>query len=497
MNPSRLLLAVACALAFWLPAAGAGAVGATAHTAPAARRPNILLMLADDLGIGDPRCYNPESRCETPAMDALARAGRRFTDAHSPSAVCTPTRYGLLTGRYAWRTRLQQGVLQGYDPALIEGGRLTLPELLRRQGYRTGGFGKWHLGFGRRARVDYARPLRPGPLEIGFDRFFGIPSSLDFPPYVFVDQDRPTRQPTEQIGDSRGQRDGGAGFWRAGAIAPGFRHADVLPEVTRQAIAFLQEQSAAQPFFCYLPFASPHTPWLPSAAWQGKSPAGPYGDFVMETDAAIGQVLAVLRERGLDRNTLVLLTSDNGAHWLPNEIERTGHRANGPWRGQKSDIFEAGHRVPFIARWPGVIPPGTTSDATLCHVDFTATIAELLGVPLPDDAAEDSFSFLSRLQDRASEAPARRSLVSHSGNGVFAYREGRWKLIEGLGSGGFTPPARVQPGPDGVTGQLYDLRTDPGETRNRWAERPEIVARLAARLKVIREGGRSRPRAAP
>jgi len=453
--------------------------------------PNIVLILADDMGYGDPGCYNPQSKIPTPNIDRIAAQGMRFTDVHSPSSVCTPTRYGILTGRYCWRTRLKRGVLQGYDRALIEPGRPTIASVLKARGYATGCFGKWHLGFGDAQPLDYAKPLRPGPLTVGFETFFGIPSSLDFPPYVFVEDDRPVEQPTAQIGASESQREGGAGFWRAGAIAPGFRHEDVLPRITEKALAFLRRQSAAKPFFMYFPLTAPHTPWLATAPFRGKSGAGSYGDFAAQVDATVGQVLKVLDDKGLARNTLLIYTSDNGGHWLPSDIEKWGHRSNIGLRGQKADAYEGGHRVPFIARWPGRVRAGSTSAETLCLTDFFATFASAVGAEVPQGSAEDSFSFLPVLLGRKLEKPVREAVVHHSGDGLFALRSGDWKLIEGLGSGGFTPPRTEPPQPGGPEGQLYNLAEDPQETRNLWQRRPEVVARLKATLDRTRmEEGR-------
>jgi len=462
---------------------------------PAPRRPNVVVVLADDLGFGDPRCYNPESRIQTPHIDRLAREGTRFTDAHSPSAVCTPTRYGLLTGRYAWRTRLKSGVLVGESANLIDPERLTLPELLREQGYRTIGVGKWHLGLGENEPVDWTRPLRPGPIDHGFDTFFGIPASLDFAPYVYILDDRVVQLPSERIEQSEHRRQGGGGFWRAGAIAPDFRHAEVLPRLVERSIEAIERvtrERPEQPFFLYLALTAPHTPWLPSEAFVGATEIGPYGDFVAQVDAGLGEVLATLERLAIADDTLVVFTSDNGSHWPRSDVERYGHAANGPYRGQKADIWEGGHRVPFLARWPGRVPPGRVCDDLLVLTDLMATCATLAGVELPNDAGEDSFDQSGALLGTAG-VPARDSAVLHSLDGTFAVRKGRWKLIEGLGSGGFTQPKRVEPVAGGSRGQLYDLGVDPAEERNLWLELPDTVAELAALLEFQRSSGRSRP----
>jgi arylsulfatase A-like enzyme len=467
-----------------------------ARAAP--RRPNIVLVLADDLGYGDLRAYDSRSKIPTPHLDRLAAEGLRFLDAHTPSSVCTPTRYALLTGRYAWRTRLEKGVLGGTSPALLEPGRPTLASLLKESGYATAAIGKWHLGLGTAERVDYARPLVPGPNAAGFDEFFGIPASLDMEPYVFVQNTAPVEAPTATVGASELRRKGGAGFWRAGRIAPSFKHADVMPRLTDAAVAYIRRRDPrprpdSRPFFLYLPLSAPHTPWLPTAEFVGKSGAGPYGDFVAQVDATVGKVVETIAQMGLRDQTLVIVTSDNGAHWLPSDIERWGHRANGALRGQKSDIHEGGHRVPFLLSWPGVIRPNTTTEQTLCLTDLVATLASITGTKLPADAAEDSFDLSAIWLGAKRRAPVRPSIVHHSGEGMFAIRAGRWKLVLGLGSGGFTQPKREEPAPGGPRGQLYDLVADPGETRNVWSAQPAVVRRLEALLAKQRREGHSRP----
>ena len=354
----------------------------------AAPPPNIVVILADDMGYGDPGAWNPDSKVPTPHIDRLAAEGMRFTDAHSPSAVCTPTRYGLLTGRYAWRTRLTQGVLVGYSPNLIDTTRLTLPGMLRQAGYATAGIGKWHLGLGDAERTDYAQPLRPGPVSLGFDYYFGIPSSLDFEPYVWFENDRVEQLPTDSIEASRPccKED----FYRGGGIAPDFRHVDVLPRTVEKSVEYVM-QAGDKPFFLYVPFSAPHTPWLPTEPFQGSSGAGTYGDFAVQVDAGVGDILNALDEAGVAENTLVVFTSDNGAHWLPYEIEMFDHRANLDWRGMKADIYEGGHRVPFVARWPGRIEAGSVSHELISLVDLMATFASVTGQMLPDDAGEDSY----------------------------------------------------------------------------------------------------------
>lgn len=481
-------------------AAAAGIRGADAQDTVAAgggTLPNIVLILADDMGYGDIRAFNEQSRIPTPHLDALAAEGIRFTDAHSPSAVCTPTRYGLLTGRYAWRTPLKSGVLWGYSPLLIEPRRTTLASLLGARGYATAAIGKWHLGLGNRDSTDYDGPLRPGPNTLGFHFFFGIPASLDMEPYVFIENERVLTPPTGRIGGSKPRRSGGEGFWRAGPISPGFRHMDVLPVLTDRAMQYLESQSKdarRRPFFLYLPLTAPHTPWMPTEAFAGTSGAGPYGDFAAQVDAVVGAVTAKLDRLGLRENTLVIFTSDNGAHWLPGDVEQYGHRANGSLRGQKADIWEGGHRVPFVARWPGRIPAGAVSDETISLTDLLATVAAVVGTELPRGAGEDSYNILPAMLGRQSEEAIREAIVHHSLTGVFAIRQGPWKLVPAeLGSGGFSEPRKREPTADEPGGQLYNLAEDPGETRNLYRTRPEVVACLSALLQRYRDQGHSRP----
>ena len=480
--------------------ASGGDVGA------AATRPNILLVLADDMGVGDVSALNPKSIWRTPNLDRLAREGRVFTDAHSSSGVCTPTRYTLLTGRYSWRSRLKNGVLQGYSPPLIESGRQTLPAFLRGQGYATAMFGKWHLGLdwartGEKPEdVDFAKPIGGGPTAHGFERFFGISASLDMPPYVWMANDRVTAAPNARVGDSPAPR-----LWRAGPIGADFKMEEVQPRLIAKTAEYLAERGAARdgrPFFVYLALAAPHTPTLPTKEFAGKTPT-PYGDFVLQIDADIGVLLDALDKHGLAKDTLVIFTTDNGyapAGNIP-RLQNFGHDSSAGFRGTKSDVFEGGHRVPFIARWPGVTPAGTRCDDLVGQLDLFASLADLLGVKLPASVAEDSISMLASL--RGEKAPnRRRSLIHHSATGQFAIREGNWKLLLCPGSGGWSPPTTspspwTQAKPDDMTGlppyQLYDLAADFAETKNLMSSQPEIVQRLGRQLRETIERGRSTP----
>jgi len=437
------------------------------------RSPNIVIVLADDMGYGDPRCFNPQSRIPTPHIDGLARDGMRFVDAHAPGAWCVPSRYGLLTGRYPGRV----GRFQVGREAVIEADRVTLASFLRDCGYVTAMVGKWHLGFDGGPRTA-GEELRGGPLDRGFDRFFGIHASLDIPPYYYIRGRSPVASPTERIDASHSPgwtRIQGA-FWRAGAVAPGFVHADVLPRFVAEAEAFLDQHGERdQPFFLYVALAAPHTPWLPEDEARGRSGADMYGDFVAEVDDGFGRILAALDRNGQREDTLVVFTSDNGPVWYPADVERFGHASAGPLRGMKSDSWEGGHRMPFVVRWPGVVPEATTTRQTICFTDLLATAADITGVALPSGAGEDSHSLLPVLREPTATTSRRHTVLKANASVV---REGRFKLITHLGSGGFSSPRRMEPQPGGPRGQLYDLDVDPGETNNLWLRHPDVVARL-------------------
>jgi arylsulfatase A len=462
-------------------------------------RPNILVVLADDLGQGDLGCYNPSSKIPTPHLDALAREGLRFKDAHSPSAVCTPTRYALLTGRYAWRSRLESGVLWGRSRLLIEPGRATIASKLQAAGYRTAVFGKWHLGLGRfdpaqeDLPVDYSLPLDAGPHTVGFERSLIIPASLDMDPYLWVRDGDVVEQPTATTPGSQRRWSGGGGFWRKGPMAPSFDFEGVQPTIVDAAVSFLRELprgKAARPFFCYVPLAAPHTPWVPRDEYQGKSSAGWYGDFVHQVDAGVGRILQALEASGRAKNTLVIVSSDNGSHWREKDEKTFGHLANLHWRGMKADAWEGGHRVPLLVRWPGVTEAGAATDALVSLVDLFATCAASAGEPIALAEAEDSHSFASVLHGQS--PAARDELVCHALDGTFVLRQGPWKLIQGLGSRGFSAPRSPKPSKGGARGQLYHLVRDPGETQNLWLAEPERVRSMQARLAELRAAGRSR-----
>ncbi len=461
----------------FLHAAAALLLAAAGLPAQKTHPPNVVIILADDLGYGDPAFNNPESKIPTPAMDRLAAEGMRFTDAHAAAALCVPSRYGLLTGRYPLRSRLQWR-----REAVVRPEEATLATMLKARGYATAMVGKWHLGFDGGEAYDFSKPLTGGPCDRGFDYYFGIPASLDIPPYFYIRDRRPEEAPTERIEASNtpGWSPIQGAFWRAGAVAPGFHHRDVLPRLEQEAVRLIElfaRRRVRSPFFLYVALTAPHTPWLPLEDFRGKSHAGLYGDFVVQVDHTVGRILETLDRERLASETLVIFTSDNGPVWYPADVERFHHSAAGPLRGMKADSWEGGHREPFVVRWPGRVAPGTESNELIAFTDIMATLAEVVGVQAPETAV-DSRSFLPVLLGRRLGGPIHEHLILKENAAVV--RQGRWKLITHLGSGGFSRPRRIQPPPGGPEGQLYDLQTDVGERHNLWQERPEIVSRLMA-----------------
>ena len=468
-------------------------VSACNPPSPVQSHPNIVIILADDMGYGDPGAYNPDSKIPTPYMDQIANEGIRFMDAHSPSGVCTPTRYGLLTGRYSWRTRLKKGVTRGYSANLIDTTRTTLASLLKQEGYHTAIIGKWHLGIGSEEPLDYSSVLSPGPRDHEFDYYFGIPASLDMIPYVYIENEQVVELPTDSVGPS-GYEYGGP-YWRPGPIAPSFKHINVHPDITEKAVDYINERASVapeDPFFLYFPLAAPHTPWLPTEEFKGSSAAGEYGDFTVQVDHTIGQVMEALEQNGLTQNTLIVVASDNGSFWIQEDIERYDHLSNLNLRGIKADIYEGGHRIPLIARWPETIAPGSVNHDVVSLTDFMATFADILGTELDENEGEDSFSLLPIFEGSSDQSYARDHAIHHSSEGMFAIRKGDWKLIEGRGSGGFSLPRFIDPAPGEPAGQLYNLADDPQETQNLYMEHPEVVDELTTLLNKYRDEGRSR-----
>lgn len=475
--------------------------------------PNIVFIVADDLGYGDLSSLNKDAGIQTPHMDRIVAEGIHFTDFHSNSAVCTPSRYGVLTGRYAWRSRLKSGVLWGYDEPLIEEDRVTVGSFMQASGYHTACIGKWHLGLGWQKKdpskpiakyewnmvfergadsnVDFSKRVQGGPTELGFDYSYIIPASLDMTPYVYIENGRVVELPTAYTEGKDESMAGRGVFWRAGEVAPSFDFYDVFSTLTRRTVTYLESRKGqTKPFFLYFPLTAPHTPWLPSDAFHGKSQAGTYGDFVTMVDDTVGSVLETLDRLDMADNTLIIVTSDNGAHWTPEDKSRYAHRANYIYRGQKADIYEGGHRVAHIARWPGHIPAGSKSDQLMCTTDLLATLSGITNKALPTGAGEDSYNMLDAYLGRASEESIRDFVIHHSLNGHFSIRKGQWKLTPHLGSGGFSQPSDHDPREAGKAGSLYDLEKDPGEIHNVYNEYPEVVSQLAETLAKAKVQGR-------
>jgi arylsulfatase A-like enzyme len=492
---------------------------ATGSLLAAPQKPNVVYILADDLGYGDPGFQNAKSRIPTPNLDRLARQGMRFTDAHSPSAVCSPTRYGILTGRYPWRSRLKKGVVPPWGKTLIEDGRLTVPSLLQRHGYSTAAIGKWHLGWQwpttdgalpffkeGRTNVDFTKPIGGGPTTKGFDTFFGN-DAPNYPPFCFIENDRTVGIPTETI--DRDKLEAGAasrGFgWLDLATGPMLKNWDlvnILPELTTRSVRHIEDQSrGTKPFFLYLPLTGPHTPIVPAPQFQGKSQAGPYGDLVHQIDWTVGQILDALDRTGTANNTLVIFTSDNGPEWPAYDRARDQkHYSMGDWRGIKRDLWEGGHRVPFLVRWPGHVKAASVSNEVVSHVDLMATLAAILGDTLPADAGEDSYSMLPALLGKADRnLPIREATVISSIGGHLGLRQGHYVLLDhntGDDNEGKEPAwlkAQRRYTPHTLPGELYNLKKDPAQRHNLYAAEPRRVDAMRALLEKYKMEGRSVP----
>ena len=491
-----------------LHAANPVIVAAKEETPP---RPNIIVILADDMGYGDVQALNEKSTIPTPNLNRLSEQGMTFLDGHSPSAVCTPTRYGLLTGRYCWRTSLKRGVLGGYSKPLIDPDRSTIASMLKKQGYNTGAVGKWHLGMELPLKQDDANTKRwdgdPGidfggvisdsPIHHGFDYYFGVCASLDMAPYVYVQNDRFTMLPTIQQPAVKFPH-----FVRQGPRAEDFVIDEVLDKLTEEAVSFIDRSAKAEkPFFLYMPLTGPHKPTQPHERFRGKTSLKEYGDFVHQVDWTVGQVLKAIDDSKEADNTLVVFTSDNGSYMYRYDDETKKdhvddvtiqgfrpehHRANGPLRGTKADVWEAGHRVPFFVRWPGHVKAGSSCGTTICLTDIYATCAAVAGVELTKEEAEDSASLTKLLTQKSTERGAH--VINHSANGMFAIRDGRWKLIAGNGSGGRQAPKGK---PFEKPFMLFDLDADLAESNDIATDNPEVVKRLTTTLQNLIDHGRS------
>ncbi len=472
--------------------------------------PNIIVVLADDLGYGDISSFHESNKIKTPNIDRIGNEGMRFTDAHSPSSVCTPTRYGLLTGRYSWRSKLKNGVLTGKSKALIPSSRRTIASILKNKGYKTGFVGKWHLGWDWAqinpidttgegwdekdfSNIDFTKPVTNTPNDLGFNFSYGHSGSLDMAPYVYVENGIPTEVP-----DSNTVNTGKYSWWRKGPTSKDFIHDEVTPNFFNKSINYINEHAQKKdPFFLYLALPSPHTPILPTEEWAGKSGLNPYGDFMLLIDDYIGKLLDAIEAQKIDDNTIVIFTSDNGCSPAAkiDELIAQGHYPNSIYRGHKADIFEGGHRVPFLIKWPNRIKSKGVSDETICLTDLMATFSDIVSHDLQDDEGEDSYSFLPILGSEPITSSIREATVHHSINGSFAIRKDKWKLIMCPGSGGWSYPK-----PDNRTVlatlpklQLYDLANDPKESINLVLSHPEKVNELKSLLRKYINEGRSTP----
>ena len=471
------------------------------------KQPNIIYILADDLGYGDIGTFNPNGKIKTPFIDKLAEDGMKFTDAHSPSAVCSPTRYGIITGRYSWRSELKNGVLTGKSKALIPNDRSTVASVLKKAGYATSFIGKWHLGwdwaqkdnvnFGGEGwdatdfdNLDFTKKVKNTPNDLGFDYAYGHSGSLDMAPYVYVENSKITAE-VDHITEDTGKYT----WWRKGPTAADFTHDDVTPNFFRKAMDYVKKSAENEkPFFMYLALPSPHTPILPTEEWKDKSGLNPYGDFVVMIDDYVGQLLKVIEEQGITEDTMIIFTSDNGCSPQADFsiLSESGHNPSAIYRGHKADIYEGGHRVPFIVKWPAKIKPNSVSDKTICQTDLMATCAEIVKVDLAENEGEDSFSLLPVFDNDDNTIYEREATVHHSINGSFAIRQDKYKLIFCPGSGGWSFP---KPGADDMTDlpkfQLYDLIQDPSEEHNLFESHPEKVKELKSLMASYIENGRS------
>lgn len=468
-----------------------------------AQRPNVIVVLADDLGIGDISPTNPNCKILTPNLKAFADQGITFHDAHTPSSVCTPTRYGLLTGRYNWRSRLEKGVLSGTSEHLIPAERATLGHLMNGAGYHTAMIGKWHLGWDwdkQNGKIDFSKPIINGPDINGFDQYYAHCGSLDMPPYVWVDSGRATQVPHREEGVTKQETP--YGWYRNGPISDDFKINEVLPHLFGKAVSLVKERSeaakAGEPFFLYLALPAPHTPIVPIPPFKDASGLNPYADFVMQMDHHMGELMASLEAAGVDDNTLVIFTSDNGCSPEANfsVLAQHEHDPSRGYRGHKADIYEGGHRVPFLVRWPAHVAPGQNTDALACLTDIYATLGSIVGAN--DESAnaarggEDSFSLLPVFG--GADTSGRDTLISHSIEGAFSIRQGSWKLCLSAGSGGWSAPKEKDANKRGLPPiQLFNLDEDVAETKNLAAENPAKVKELVALLDQQVRNGRATP----
>jgi len=462
-------------------------------------KPNIVLILADDMGIDSIAALNKKCGIPTPYLDTLLKQGMSFSDAHSGSAVCTPTRYGVLTGRYSWRTRLKRGIVGQWERPLIKKDRLTLPGMLKNAGYNTACIGKWHLGWNwpkkgggftnKLNQIDFSKKIEGGPIDRGFNYYFGddVPN---WQPFVWIENEKTQGIPNKKVSFAKHYHSG------RGIGMENWKLEDVLPKITEKSVEYINKHAGKkEPFFLFFSMTSPHSPIAPSKSFKGKSGLNAYADLLMETDWCVGQVLKALKDNGIADNTLVIFTSDNGTSPICkfSELKKKNTDLQNHWRGNKADAYEGGHRVPFIVRWPGMINANTKSDQIISLVDIMATCADVVGVKLRDTAAEDSMSLLPILKEKMNkEDSLHQAVICHSYSGVFVVRQGKWKLQFSAGSGGWSKPTDASAIKSGLPKwQLYDLYTDPKETKNQINNQPDVVKKLTATLRKYIEKGRS------
>jgi arylsulfatase A len=475
-------------------------------TADDSRQPNILILYADDLGYGDLGCYNVESKIPTPHLDKLAAQGARFTDGHSSSGICTPSRYALLTGRHHWRDF--HGIVGAFGGSVFKPERLTMPEMLQEKGYATACIGKWHLGWDWNAvRVkqgvspdafDWSKQIPDGPLAHGFDHYFGD-TVINFPPYAWIEDNHMAQIP-DTMKDEKSWPQIKEGRWecRPGPMVTGWNPYEVLPKLTEKGVAYLESRKGQHdPFFLYFAFPCPHAPIIPNDQFDGKSKAGPYGDFVTETDAVVGKLLSALERSGKADNTIVVFTADNGPErYAYARDEKYGHWSSQPLRGLKRDIYEGGHHVPLIVRWPGLIEPGSTHDALVSQIDLMATFASMLDYELSDDAAEDSHDMLPYLRGQADYV--RSSHVHNTRASQYAIRDGAWLLVDAKSGyvsqrNGAWEKRHGYSSDQGGTFELYNLAEDMGQRKNIAAQHPDRVKQMQSLLVAIRSASGTRP----
>lgn len=498
----RIRFALSAALIFGVFTSQAGA---------AERLPNIVILYADDMGYGDLGADNPASKIPTPHLDALAARGLRFTDGHSSSGICTPSRYAMLTGRHHWRDF--HGIVNALGPSVFKKDQLTLPAMLREKGYTTTCIGKWHLGWNwdairkpgtppksiQAGDFDWSLEVPDGPLDHGFDHYFGD-TVINFPPYAWIVDNKLPEAPDTTLTNPAGQPKEGSWECRPGPARSNWDFHTNLPTLTTKAEEYVRSRKGQEkPFFLYMAFPSPHAPIIPNDEFDGKSQAGPFGDYVTQTDDSCGRILTALRESGLEENTVVIFSADNGPEsYAYARDQKFGHWSAAPFRGLKRDIYEGGHHIPLVIRWPGVTKGGAVTGAIISQVDFLATFAALTGFELPKNSAEDSYNFLPWLRGEATESP-RRTIVHNTNPEDYALRHNDWLLIDG--KTGYVSPApqpwiekHHQPADDGQPVELHNLKEDIGQRHNVAAAHPEVVAELQALLQKIRDQGHSAPR---